>query len=536
MSELLTGQHLVLLGIAGVLLMGLVALLVWAKRSDTKTGTSVMRVEGESSHRWATLKDLENAWGAKAARRATAAAPDPRRPVLGTMYGREILGDTYRSILVMAPTGGGKTPRVVVPTVLRHTGPAVVASVKADVLALTRAHREQSGPIAVLDPDESMCPTIRWTPLTAVKAWTDALDAAEWIQQSSKADEGRGLEGQQFWDDEAKKLLAPLLLLVARAGGTMTDVLSLIASLGTRETDITANIARCDPAAARYWTLFVGLENRTKTSVVATASNILQSWTHPRIARAVDMPANDPNAFNVASLLDSNSTLYLVAPLSAQHQFNAVYETMVNAILMEAERRYARTAMPLPAPLLLMLDEAANIAPLRRLDHVVSAMAGMGIITVTVWQNEGQIEEIYGATKARVIVANHTARIYMSGISDQRSLQTLSDAIGKDLVKRTSSSTDGQGRHTTSTQWHEISVAPPQSIREMPANTAIVISGSRKPMRLTIDGWFESDQLRALIPTGVAAEFDRQFAPTPNKRTRRHARPKLTHDLGNGPH
>jgi len=38
-----------------------------------------------------------------------------------------------------APTGGGKTPRVAVPTVLRHTGPTVVASVKADVLHLTLA-------------------------------------------------------------------------------------------------------------------------------------------------------------------------------------------------------------------------------------------------------------------------------------------------------------------------------------------------------------------------------------------------------------
>ena len=67
--------------------------------------------------------------------------PVPGRSQLGTLAGRLVANPPRRSVLVQAraPTGGGKTPRVAVPTVLRHTGPAVVASVKADVLHLTLA-------------------------------------------------------------------------------------------------------------------------------------------------------------------------------------------------------------------------------------------------------------------------------------------------------------------------------------------------------------------------------------------------------------
>lgn len=75
--------------------------------------------------------------------------PVPGRSQLGTLAGRLVANPPRRSVLVQAraPTGGGKTPRVAVPTVLRHTGPAVVASVKADVLHLTLARPRPCTPV-----------------------------------------------------------------------------------------------------------------------------------------------------------------------------------------------------------------------------------------------------------------------------------------------------------------------------------------------------------------------------------------------------
>lgn len=325
---------------------------------------------------------------------------------------------------------------------------------------------------------------------------------------------------RKFWDDEGQKLLAPLILLVAQAGGTMTDVLSLVASLGNagESAELTASIAECDRSALQYWSLFLSLESRTRANVLATASNVLKPWAHPRVANAVNVTADDQQGgvFKIDELLDQNGTLYLVAPASTQRQFNAVYETLVNAILMEIEHRYGRTNQPLSPPCLLMLDEAANIAPLRHLDKVATSMAGMGLIVVTVWQDEGQIEDIYGPQKARVVVANHINKIFMAGISDQRTLQALSAAIGTDLVERHVSGPAG-----SSSQMHTIQVAPPEAIREMSADHAIIISSRHKPMMLTVPGWFEEPALRKLIDADVAAEFDRQFARPHRRRGRK---------------
>lgn len=505
----------VILGVS-VIFGGGVLLMVWRLKGSRGTeGTHLLEDERASSGRWAKPGDVKEMWQPKSGN------DDPRRTMLGVLGKQRLLSDPHRSVLVLAPTGAGKTPRVVVPIVLRHRGPAVVTSVKGDVLALTRAARAAQGPIWVFDPDESTGPTARWSPLSTVHHWADALDAALWVQESSKAGEARGLEGQKFWDDEGQKLLAPLLLLVARAGGTMSDVLSLVASLGNDEesAELTASIAECDRGALQYWSLFQSLESRTRANVLATASNVLKPWAHPRVANAVNVVAGDQDVFNIDELLDNAGTIYLVAPASTQRQFNAVYETLVNAILMVIEKRYGRTSRPLSPPCLLMLDEAANIAPIRQLDQVASAMAGMGLIVVTVWQNEGQIESIYGAARARVVVAGHTNRIFLPGISDQRTLQAISDAIGNDLVKRHISGDNGGG----SSQWHSITVAPADSIRELADNRAIMISWKRKPMLLEVPGWFEDPELRAMVDPEVAAEFDRQFAKPSQRRRRAHA-------------
>lgn len=492
-----------------------VLLMVWRLKSSNRgrEGTHLLEDERAGSGRWAKPNDVKDMWEAKGGNL------DPRRTFLGVLGKYRLIGDPYRSLMVLAPTGAGKTPRVVVPIVLRHRGPAVVASVKGDVLALTRRARASRGPVWVFDPDESTGPTARWSPLATVQSWADALDAAEWVQESSKAAEGKGLEGQKFWDDEGQKLLAPLLLLVARAGGTMTDVLSLVANLANENDaqELTTSIAECDLHALNYWALFQSLESRTRANVLATASNVLKPWSHPRVANAVNVEAGDTsNVLHLDELLDSNGTLYLVAPASTQRQFNAVYETLVNAVLMAVEKRYGRTSQPLSPPCLLMLDEAANIAPLRRLDMVATVMAAMGLIVVTVWQDEGQIEGIYGPAKARVVVANHTNRLFLAGISDQRTLQGISDAVGSDLVQRHVDADNGGG----SSQWHTVRAAPPESIREMDADLAIMLSGRRKPMRIRVPGWFEDAELRALVDPEVAAEFDRQFAKPPRRRWR----------------
>ena len=149
-----------MIAIAGAVLMLISLLLIFKSRaSPSKSGQARAELERESSKRWASEKHLKE----RKLLVDIKDADDPRRLLLGWIGRKPVLNPSYRSLMVQAPTGAGKTPRVVVPVVLRHRGPALVASVKSDVLALTSDRREEQGPVFVFDPTEGRQPTTRWS-------------------------------------------------------------------------------------------------------------------------------------------------------------------------------------------------------------------------------------------------------------------------------------------------------------------------------------------------------------------------------------
>jgi type IV secretory pathway TraG/TraD family ATPase VirD4 len=77
----------------------------------------------------------------------------------------------------------------------------------------------------------------------------------------------------------------------------------------------------------------------------------------------------------------------------------------------------AQTGKPLDPPLLMVVDEAANTAPMPELDVVASSGAGQGIQLVTAVQDFAQVEARWGK-RAQTVFNNHVAKIFPPGISD----------------------------------------------------------------------------------------------------------------------
>lgn len=96
----------------------------------------------------------------------------------------------------------------------------------------------------------------------------------------------------------------------------------------------------------------------------------------------------------------------------------------------------------------------------------------MGIVTVSMWQDESQIETIYGATPSRTVLANHTGRLMLSGCTDVTTLKHMSDLLGPRSVRRTGESVGADGRVSTSTSCQTEPLAPVDYIRELETGEA----------------------------------------------------------------
>lgn len=470
--------------------------------------------ERDRSNRWASIKDVRDLTGGET---------DPRRVPVGVLDKTRLFAPALRSVMVIAPSGAGKTPRVMVPAILHHHGPCVAASVKSDLLVLTQAERQRRGQVWIFDPSKATGqPGCRWSPLAQVHCWGDALSAARWLADSSKVG-GLGVENSEFWESHGRRCLAPMLFAAAKTGRSMGQV-----TLWVQREDADAVreiLDELDDEDARaFWAGHCKLHDKTRSSVWATAAQILEAWAHPDVRSTVSTTNLDDDSpvFSVDDFVASTDTLYLVAPSSDQDLFRPIFETLVNAILRRVEKLAARAAGPISPALLLALDEAANIAPLRRLDQVASKSAGEGIVLVDVWQDEGQIEQLYGSDRTRTILANHYCKLFLAGISDPRTLSALSEQIGDDEMERRTYSTAADGLRSRSSMTQEIRLAPPEWIRQLDTDRALVIMGRIPPIQVRIPGWWEDPQLRELIDPEVAAQFDARYQASrlPAKRGR----------------
>jgi type IV secretory pathway TraG/TraD family ATPase VirD4 len=432
---------------------------------------------------------------------------DPHRVVLGTLAGRDVAAEPRRSVLVVAPTQAGKTTCLVIPTAARWRGPLVVASTKVDVLRQTHRHREAvGGGTAVFDPTGVVdqtgdIPTARWSPLLSAASYVDAERTARRLLKAAAGD-SPDINGGKFWENTAGKLLAPLLFAAANTAGDLGTIGYWLDTKETAEIDQILRHLR-DPDALNAWTASTGRESRTRDSAYASCESLLTAFTAPGV-RAATTLTDGAAHIDPARVLDERQTVYLIGSADDQDELAPLFIALVQSIVREAQRRYTITGLPLDPPLMLLLDEAGHVAPLPELPMLAATGAGQGIQIVSVWQDLAQVEDRYGR-RARTLVNNHTARVFLPGSADHGTLDQVSRTLGDHQVDRDSLSVDETGRRSRTRSRHDVRLAPPDYVRTLPKGTAIVLYGRDPALKIHTQAWFDEPALRRALGPPITA-------------------------------
>src|SRR5450755_3025724 len=146
----------------------------------------------------------------------------PERVIVGRIAHPSALVaiEAAKQAAVIAAPQVGKTSGLIIPAVLEHGGPVAVTSTKTDVVLATIARRRRMGEVFVWDPfgEQSDC----WDPLQGCEDWEHALLVAKWLGAARLL---RDSSNQQYFDEEAQELTAPLLHAAAISGEhTILDV------------------------------------------------------------------------------------------------------------------------------------------------------------------------------------------------------------------------------------------------------------------------------------------------------------------------
>jgi type IV secretion system protein VirD4 len=360
--------------------------------------------------------------------------------------GQPVFAHSEHGVLVLGPPRSGKTAGVVVPNVLAAAGPVLAASTKPDLLAVTAPARSRLGGCGLYDPSGAVaCPRgvepVGWSPLAAARTWDGAVLVAESMVRAARPGNDRG-EGAH-WTERAGALLAAVLHGGARSDRRMSDV---VAAIDRHEPDeIRAALAR--EGADRALDLFEGIlatDGREQSGIWSTASGVLAGYrTDAALASA------DRGALDVDALLDGPHTLYVCASSDTQRHAAPLVAGLLRDVRSAAYRR-ANADPPAnfpyspsgashraPPPLLLVLDELANIAPLHDLPALVAEGGSQGVVTLACLQDLSQARARW-EREADGFLSLFGTKLVFPGIGDTRTLEAVSLLAGECDVATTS--------------------------------------------------------------------------------------------------
>jgi type IV secretion system protein VirD4 len=257
--------------------------------------------------RWARPGDLDRLHRTRRARQKTRPPAGSRSAVAGATGRGLALGyrgmrllraEDRHALVVFGPTQSGKSAGIAIPNILEWAGPAIVVSIKPDLLDATLTARAQRGEALVFDPlDQWKQPSHTWSPLAATSSWNGALQTAQRMASAGETDTST-VKGGSFWSQAAEQRLAPLLYASARTGRGMSDVVRWVYGQGGAELDrIMHDLAeasrdrleRADAQQAHDAHLaFCQLAGETKGSIESTAQILLSAYRSPTVVRSAD--------------------------------------------------------------------------------------------------------------------------------------------------------------------------------------------------------------------------------------------------------
>ena len=317
-----------------------------------------------------------------------------------------------------------------------------------------------------------------WSPLAECADWRRACATTTDLCQAARAD-GTTADGE-FWYATAAKLLAPLFHAAALDRRPMADVVRWV---DTQEVGEVADVLErtgapeAVDAARATWCR----DDRTRSSVYTTAETVLAPFAHTAPALSTTMSMTPAN-FEPAHLLagDGDNTLYLCAPAHDQRRLRGYFTALTQQVLTHAFECSTRIAKPLDPPLLVVLDEAAHIAPLAELDALAATCASHGIQLVTIWQDLAQVRGRYGA-RAPTVLNNHRAKLFLPGIADPDTLEYASRLVGDEEVTQPSVTRDPTGRRSTTSTTAPRRLLPPEELRCLPRGRPCSSTGRFRP-------------------------------------------------------
>lgn len=329
-------------------------------------------------------------------------------------------------LLTIAPTGAGKGVNSIIPTLLQHPGSVILIDPKGENYAVTARRRKEMGQrVILLDPFQMTDAQTRdsFNPLDLIDADApgavdEAAILAEMIAPPTNTHD-------PFWENRARQLITGLLLHVASIRPPVLRNLSEVRYLLNQtadDIDFTAKEMRKSRLedVRMMASIIDTAESRVRASIVSTAQQQMEFMRGKLVSGAMSR-----SSFPLEDVTRGEGlSIYLVIPPDKLDSHRQMLRLWVGALMVLLLRRRHPPALNT----LFMLDEAAQLGPLRQLRQAITLLRGYGLQTWSFWQDLSQLTQLY--PDAWETMLNNCRVIQAFGFTNLHMTRQLADRIG----------------------------------------------------------------------------------------------------------
>jgi type IV secretory pathway TraG/TraD family ATPase VirD4 len=237
-----------------------------------------------------------------------------------------------------------------------------------------------------------------------------------------------------------------------------------------------------------------GIYETARTAAQALRDPQIMAWVTPHRA----LPEFDPRTFPT-----STDTVYAMSKDSGGSAAPLV-AALVDALFRAGQVAAEAAAGRLDPPMVVVLDEAANVAKIADLPKLYSHLGSRGIVPVTILQSYRQGVGVWGETGMDTLWGAATVKMIGAGIDDPKLAEDLSRLIGDHDVTVRSASHGRDSSQQLSLRRQRI--LPPEAIRALPRGQGLLLATGTKPALVTLLPWYAGTHAAVITTATKNAE------------------------------
>ncbi|UTP40929.1 type IV secretory system conjugative DNA transfer family protein [Phenylobacterium sp. LH3H17] len=392
-------------------------------------------------------------------------------------------------LLTIAPTRSGKGVGAIIPNLLTANRSVICIDPKGENTRAAFRARAAFGPVHVLDPfGLTARRSAAFNPLAHLDPWSQDLAEDAALIAETLVYDPPGQVGEAHWNEEAKALIAGLILHVVATEPPASRSLAKVREiLTTAPKDFEARLEAMQTSGAagglvaRAANRHLGKSDREATGVLSSAQRHTHFLDSPRMVSVLGR-----SDFGFADLKARATTIFLVLPPDRL----ATHARWLRLMVGQAINALARQPTPQAAtPVLFLLDEFAALGRLEAIERGFGLMAGYGLQLWAILQDIHQLRSLYGQSAGTFL--SNAGLIQIFNVADidtaswvSRTLGTATESYETTSTSVSTSPTQPGSTHGSSTSPHHVArpLMTPDEVMRVNHDRLLLLRPGQEPL------------------------------------------------------